>query len=136
FLAAAAGGIDRRPGAALGLRRGHAAMLVALLDVFRLAFLLVAVLAFVAARHCSSSPVKEVCSKSPLGPNCNNYASLAFGRRRPTAVPPGKSASDASAPRTGPTCSVICAPHAARAGSCAVRSCLRNCGPFRGGSFR
>src|SRR5262249_49417741 len=38
-------------------------MLVALLDVFRLAFLLVAVLAFVAAGHCSSSPVKEVSSR-------------------------------------------------------------------------
>src|SRR5512144_912259 len=51
LLAAAGLLVDRRPGAPLGFIRRDAALLVAFLDVLRLAFLLVSVTRFVAAGH-------------------------------------------------------------------------------------
>jgi hypothetical protein len=44
-------GIDRRPGTALGFLFGHAAVLIAFLDMARLALLLVRVARLVAAGH-------------------------------------------------------------------------------------
>jgi hypothetical protein len=52
--------VDCRPGATLGLGLGNAAMLVAFLYVFRLAFLLIRVGIFTTARHCCGSSLLAV----------------------------------------------------------------------------